>query len=95
MSGFEWDCEKNATNLSKHGISFEEAATIWEGPVFTKLDETHHSEVRELSFGLIGATTVACVVHTERNGRTRIISARKATRSERTAFDAYFEKARL
>jgi uncharacterized protein len=94
MSGFEWDDEKNAANLIKHGISFEEAMTIWDGPIVTGQDETHHSEVREISFGLIGGTTPVCVVHTERNGKTRIISARKATRKERRDFDAYLEKTR-
>lgn len=93
MSGFEWDDEKNATNLSKHGISFEEASTIWNGPVLTGHDVKHHSEVREISFGLIGGMTVVCVVHTERNGRIRIISARKATKSERREFDVRLKKA--
>ena len=94
MNGFEWDDAKNAANLAKHGISFEEAVTIWDGPVVTGQDELHQSEVREISFGLIGGTTVVCVVHTERNEKTRIISARKATRNERRLFDAYLKKAR-
>jgi uncharacterized DUF497 family protein len=54
MGGFEWDDEKNATNFAKHGIRFEEAATIWTGPVVTGKDEAHEPEVREVSFGLIG-----------------------------------------
>ena len=78
--GFDWDDEKNTANLAKHGIRFEEAIAIWDGPVVTGQDARHHSEIREISFGMIGGTTVVCVVHTERNGRTRIISARKATR---------------
>lgn len=78
----------------KHGISFEEAATIWEGPVVTGPDESDHAEVREKSFGLINGMTVVCVVHTERHGRIRIISARKATGTERKGFDAYLKKAR-
>ncbi|MGE0116464.1 MAG: BrnT family toxin [Dongiaceae bacterium] len=94
MIEFEWDNAKNTMNRSKHGISFEEAATIWDGPIVTGQDEAHHSEVREISFGLIGGTTVACVVHTERNGKIRIISARKATNGERREFDAYLKKAR-
>ncbi len=94
MDEFEWDPAKNAANLAKHGISFEEASTIWEGPVVSGPDPTHHSEEREISFGLIGGTTVVCVVHTERHGKTRIISARKATRNERKAFDAYLQRAR-
>lgn len=93
MSGFEWDDEKNATNRAKHGIGFEEAITIWEGPVVTGHDQRHQSEVREISFGLVGMTVV-CVVHTDRDGKTRIISARKATRSERREFDAYLQRTR-
>jgi uncharacterized protein len=94
MNGFEWDDAKNAANLTKHGISFEEAATIWDRPVVTGQDEMADLEVRERSYGLIGAITVVCVIHTERNGKIRIISARKATKSERRLFDAYLEKAR-
>jgi len=88
MDGFEWDEAKNAANRAKHGLSFAEAAAIWQGPVLTGPDVAHRDEPREISFGLIGATTVVCVVHTERHGKIRIISARKATRSERAAFDA-------
>ena len=90
MSRFEWDEEKNLVNQRKHGISFEEAST---GPVLSLEDEGHQSEVRERSYGLIGGVVVACVVHTDRDGATRIISARKATRNERKHFDAYLKKA--
>jgi uncharacterized DUF497 family protein len=93
MDGFEWDEAKNAANRAKHGISFEEAVTIWEGPVVTNIDEQHHSELREISFGLLGGTTVVCVVHTDRDERKRIISARKAKRQERKDFDAYLRQA--
>jgi uncharacterized DUF497 family protein len=94
MDQFEWDPAKNAANLAKHGISFEEAKTIWEGPVVTGPDHAHDSEEREISFGFIGGVTVACVVHTDRYGKIRIISARKATRNERKEFDAYLKNAR-
>jgi len=94
MRGFEWYDEKNASNFTKHGLRFEEVVTIWDGPVVTGYDDAHHSEVREISFGLIGEATVVCVVHTERNGKTRIISARKATRSERKEFDAHLQRTR-
>ena len=94
MNGFEWDAEKNSANFAKHGISFEEAVTIWDGPVLTGQDEVLDFEVRERSFGLIGAIVVVCVIHTERDGKTRIISARKATKNERREFDAYLKNAR-
>lgn len=82
MVRYEWDANKNATNRLKHGISFDEAATIFEGPVLTLEDDGPHDEIRERSFGLIQGVIVACVVHTDRDGVTRIISARKATNRE-------------
>lgn len=93
MGSFEWDDNKNATNRQKHGISFEEAATIFEGPILTKLDDRHPSERREISFGRLGGVVVVCVVHTLRGAKTRIISARKANRAERRLFDEYLQKA--
>ena len=92
MDRFEWDPAKNAANLKKHGISFEEAATIFDGPVLSGRDDSL-DEPREKSFGLIGGLVVACVIHTDRDDRIRIISARKATAHERKLFDAYLKKA--
>jgi uncharacterized DUF497 family protein len=66
MSRFEWDEEKNLVNQRKHRISFEEAATIFDGPVLSLEDQGHQSEVREQSYGLIGGVVVVCVVHTDR-----------------------------
>jgi uncharacterized protein len=94
MPKFEWDEAKDAANLAKHGIRFEEAATIFEGPVFTADDEDSTEEARERSYGLINGITVICVIHTDRGEATRIISARKATRAERELFNAYLRKAR-
>ncbi len=93
MGEFEWDEDKNLINKKKHGISFEEAATIFEGPVLSLEDEGDYDEVRERSYGLIGGVVVACVIHTDREGTTRIISARKATANERKFFHAYLKKA--
>jgi hypothetical protein len=93
MSGFEWDEAKNRLNRQKHGISFQEAVTIFEGPVLSLEDAGVHGEIREQSFGLLGGIVVICVIHTDRGGVTRIISARKATRNERKLFDAYLKKA--
>jgi uncharacterized DUF497 family protein len=93
MRRFEWDEEKNRANRRNHGISFEEASTIFKGPVLSLDDEGHDGEIRERSYGLIGGIVVACVIHTDRDGATRIISARKATRNERELFDAYLKKA--
>ena len=90
MAQFEWDPEKNRQNLAKHEISFEEAATIFEGPVLTAEDDDPGDEVRERSYGLLRGVVVVCVVHTLRGEKIRIISARKATRRERTEFNAYY-----
>lgn len=89
MAQYEWDPEKDRQNRAKHGISFEEAATIFDGPVLTAEDEGDYGEVRERSYGLLRGVVVVCVVHTLRDDRIRIISARKATPAERTLFNAH------
>jgi len=66
MSAFEWDTEKNRARQRKHGISFEEASTIFNAPVLCGEHPGGHDEIRERSYGLLGGTVVVCVVHTER-----------------------------
>lgn len=91
---FEWDEDKNAINLAKHGISFEEASDIFNGPVYTRNDDRFdYGETREISIGIIGEAIVINAVHTDREGRTRLISARKATKKERRLYFDYLEKA--
>ena len=90
---FEWDAAKNASNREKHGISFEEAMRIFDGPVLSRDDDDIHGERRERSYGLVQGIVVVCVVHTNRGAATRIISARKATKKEREEFHAYLTKA--
>ncbi len=93
-SSFEWDGLKNASNLNKHGIRFEEAVEIFSGPVLTAFDDRHeYGEPRETSIGMIEGIVVLSVAHTDRDGATRIISARRATRPERKLFYEYLEKA--
>ncbi len=89
MAELEWDPEKNRSNLAKHGISFEEAKAIFDGEHLSIEDEGDHDEIRERSYGLIRGLLLLCVVHTDRDGVTRIISARKATPSERRLYDAH------
>ena len=91
---FEWDEQKNVVNLTKHGISFDEAKLIFDGPVFTWPDKrSDYDEMREISIGMILGLVVVTVVHTDRNGRTRIISARLANRRERRLYHEHIEKA--
>ncbi len=93
MNEFEWDEAKNKSNRQKHGISFEEAAEIFNGPVLTRVDYYHESgEIRELSFGFFFDVVILAVAHTDRSGKIRIISARKATKNERKAFYDHLEK---
>ena len=91
MGRFEWDPDKDAKNRQKHGIGFEEAATIFAGPVLSYEDDDPDGEARERSYGLLGGTVV-CVIHTDRGEATRIISARKATPREQKLFHDYLEK---
>ena len=93
---FEWDADKDSANLKKHGIRFAEAATIFQADVLTVQDPGGYGELREISFGRLdgdaSSAVVVCVVHTDRYGATRIISARKATSNERKQFDVYYRK---
>ncbi len=93
---FEWDDHKNRSNTEKHLISFEEAQTIFDGDVLTVEDARFsYGEQRFLSLGeltLLGGAVVILVVHTERGAKTRIISARKASRKERKRYDDYIHR---
>ncbi len=90
---FEWDPAKNEASLEKHGIRFEEAREIFSGVTLTRLDHRHVEEVREISIGTVRCAVVIVVVHTDRSGVTRIISARKANTAEREAFRRHLERA--
>jgi uncharacterized DUF497 family protein len=89
LSGvFEWDEAKGRANIAKHGVSFETACRIFEGPVLRAVDARRdYGEVRETSIGVVEATAVLTVVHTNRGGVTRIISARPAKRGERRRYE--------
>ena len=85
---FEWDDWKNRSNIHKHGISFDLALSIFEGPVYTWTDDRQaYGEVRQVSIGSIENAAVAVVVHTDRNGVIRIISARRASRKEKRLYE--------
>ena len=87
---FEWDNRKNRQNQQKHGISFEEAKEIFNGIVFTYIDERFdYNEIREISIGAVQGIVIITVAHTERNGKIRLISARKATPKERRKYSEY------
>jgi len=86
---FEWDSEKAEANLSKHGVSFEEASTAFGDPLSSTIHDPDHSEDED-RFVLIGMTHVGrlvVVVHTDREDAVRLISARLAEPRERKAYE--------
>jgi uncharacterized protein len=90
---YEWDAGKNVANQMKHGISFEEALLIFEGDVLTGVDTRRdYGETRMVSIGAIQDLIVIVVVHTDRNGLVRIISARLANRKERQKYHDYLRR---
>jgi uncharacterized DUF497 family protein len=84
--GFEWDADKASANLAKHGVSFEEAATVFSSDTVEGPDATDTSRI--VTIGFSAAARVLTVVTTETVGdMVRIISARRATHKERSAFE--------
>ncbi len=86
---FEWDPDKAARNLAKHGVTFAEAGTVFGDPLAVTFADPDHSGVedRYLTFGHSAAGHLLIVSHTDRDDRTRIISARRATRKERKLYE--------
>ena len=90
---FEWDEEKNRINIAKHGIGFETARLIFDGPTVDRVDDRmDYGEERIISLGMIDDILVLVIVHTDRGGVTRIISARPAKRSERSLYEEAIRK---
>jgi len=89
---FNWDPAKARENLRKHGVSFEEAQTVFDDEQALVLDDPDHSidEPRFVLLGLSATLRVLLVVHSYREDDEviRLISARKATRSERAQYGA-------
>lgn len=86
MIKFEWDDNKAKANLKKHGVSFEEAQSVFYDDLAVQFyDESPVDEERFILLGSSNLTRTLVVVHCERNqgGVLRIISARKATRTEK------------
>lgn len=86
---FDWDVDKAAINLRKHGVSFTEAATALADDLALTGDDPDHSrgEHRLITFGISSAGRLLVVSHVERAERIRIISARLATRAERKVYE--------
>ena len=91
MIEFEWDPAKAASNLKKHGVSFEEAQTVFYDEFAVQFyDEPHSAEEdRFLMLGMSSGAHLLLVCHCERDGGDiiRIISARKATKQESAHYE--------
>jgi len=86
---YEWDEEKAARNLEKHGISFSDAATVFDDPLYVDFYDPDHSsnEQRYLVIGMSREGHLVIVSYTERNDVIRLISAREVTSAERKAYE--------
>jgi len=88
---FEWDENKARSNYEKHGVTFEEAAEVFFDPFYQSGDATpnptFNREQRDFTIGYSLEQRLLLVVYVERVKRTRIISARPATRTERKLYE--------
>ena len=87
---FEWDQSKADTNRSKHGITFDEASTVFGDPLSVAIADPDHSGFREARYLLLGRSfrgRLLVVSHAERGGIIRLISARRADRQEARVYE--------
>ena len=86
---FEWSADKARSNVSKHGVSFEEATEVFGDPLALTFDDVEHStrEPRYLTFGVSVANRPLVVAHTDRGDTIRIISAGDMTPHERRNYE--------
>ncbi len=91
MVNFEWDDQKAARNRQKHGVSFDEAVSVFADVLALTFADTDHfeSEDRSRTYGISNKERLLVVVHTERRNNVRIISARKATRYEKGIYGQF------
>jgi uncharacterized protein len=87
---FEWDPNKELTNIDKHNVSFSEAATVFSDPLELTISDPDHSvgEFRFLSIARSSLDRLLVVSYTERGDRIRIISARPAKSRERRQYES-------
>ena len=87
---FEWDPDKERSNIERHGVDFTEAATVFGDPLELTISDPDHSvgEFRFLSIGHPARNRILVVSYTEREDRIRIISARTASPKERRQYES-------
>jgi uncharacterized DUF497 family protein len=90
LSGFEWDPAKAASNLEDHGVSFEEAATVFDDPLSLTVYDPDHSEdeARFVTIGQSKQRTLLVVCHCDRENRIRIINSRFPSSRERRTYES-------
>ncbi len=86
---FEWNSKKAVRNLHKHGVSFEEAATVFDDPLATYYEDPDHSitERRCLTIGKSANGRLIHIAFADRAERIRIVQARKLTKNERRQYE--------
>ena len=86
---FEWDPAKAEANLKEHGVSFDEATTVFRDTLSITIADPDHSdsEDRFVDIGMSHRLQLLVVSYTERQDKIRIISARRATRAERKSYE--------
>jgi hypothetical protein len=83
----QWDPDKAAANLKKHGIDFADAATVLSDDFALTLPDDDPNEERFVTLGMDALGRVLVVAYTWRDEEQRLISARKATRAERRQYE--------
>jgi len=92
---FEWDSEKDNTNIKKHGFSFSEILEVYDDPYLLTMYDSKHSspeEDRYFCVGSIRGIVLIATCHTERDGRIRLISARKAEKKLEVLYNEWLKK---
>ena len=85
---FEWDPNKDRLNRRKHGVAFADTFAVFEDPHAISRDDEEHGEERYVTMGMDCFGRVLVVVYTWRDDSIRVISARKATRSEVSQYES-------
>ena len=84
---YVWDPEKNRRNVARHGIAFEDAVRIFEGPTLERVDDRFdYGEVRVYAVGVVNAVEITVIYTDLPQGKRRIISAWRSERHEREAY---------
>ena len=91
---FEWDIEKDDINFKKHGFHFAEILEVFDDPYFMEKYDVLHSngEERYIGSGCLCGIVIIVTTYTDRNGRIRIINARKGDKNDKEAYDDYVKK---